>query len=121
MTPVAELSKDDTIAHYNAVLIEHLDSKFDLLIEGFQAFKAEVRSEISAFRNEVYARFDIVEAAIKCNAQAIRELQTDMREVKADIKDLQSDMKEVKIGLRGINNRLDDHEDRITCLDGSRA
>jgi hypothetical protein len=75
-TPVEELSKKDTIEHYNAIMIEELNSKIDIVIDGLEATKRELRGEISAFRTEVNNRFDMVEAAIKCNADGIRELKT---------------------------------------------
>lgn len=36
-TPIQNLEQKETMAHYNAVMLEDLHSKMDLLLEGFQA------------------------------------------------------------------------------------
>ena len=76
MTPVAELSPNDTIEHYNAVMIEDIRSTVKLLSEGMTTLRSELKGEISSLRTEMNGRFDVVEAAIRCNADPIRELQT---------------------------------------------
>ncbi len=107
MTPVAELSPSDTIEHYNAVMIEDIQSSVRLVAEGMDTIRVELKSEISSLRTEMNDRFDVVEAAIKCNADNIREVQTDM--------------KDVKTSLSRIEPRIDGQEERLTELETSQA
>ena len=95
-TPVEQLTPDDTIQHYNAVMIEQLNSKIDIIIEGMESMRVSLENKIEGLRNEMNARFEVVEAAIKCNAEGIRELRAMMHQVIA---------------------RFDDHEMRITNLE----
>ena len=133
MTPVAELSPSETNVHYSAVMIEEIRSSQKLVIEHMDGVEARLERKIEAvdnkledFRNEVNlrfkkvdARFDILEAAIKCNADGIRELQKDMKVVKTDIRELQGDMKEVKSALSRIEPLIDNHEERLNILEPS--
>jgi len=112
--PVAELSRDDTIAHYNAVMIEELRSSQKAVIEHVDIKIDALDRKLENFRSEVNNRFDIVEAAIKYNSMNIKELQAQMREAGGNIKDLQTSMMRVE-------GRLDDHEDRIATLEGSQV
>ena len=107
MTPVAELSRNDTIEHYNAVMIEDIRSSVKLLSEGMTSLRSELKGEISSLRTEMNGRFDVVEAAIRCNADNIRELQ--------------NDMKDVKTSLSRIEPLIDEHEERLTRLESSPA
>ncbi len=91
-TPVAELTTKQTLQHYNAIMIEEFNSKIDLVLEGMESLRHELRVDMAAFRNEVNSRFDLVEAAIKCNSQGIRELNAKMDR---------------------LSSRVDDHEERL--------
>lgn len=102
-TPVEQLTPEDSIAHYNAVMIEEIRSTVRTELEGLHTKVDSLENKMGAFRCEVNARFDTVEAAIKVNAQGIRELQTRMNHV------------EHKIDR--IIDRVDDHEERITSLE----
>lgn len=66
----------DTVEHYNAIMIEDLHSKIELVIEGLEVLRSEFRREISSFRNEVNGRFDVVEAAIRSHSHEIRNLHS---------------------------------------------
>ncbi len=95
-TPVEKLTSEDTIQHYNAIMLEQITSKIDIVIEGMESLRRELRGEVAALRNEMNARFEVVDAAIRCNAHGIKELRSMMHQA---------------IG------RLDGHEVRITNLE----
>ena len=93
--------------HYNAIMIEDLHSKIDLVIEGLELTRRELRAEIKAVRNDVENQFSLVHAAIRCNADGIRELRTDMQHVKNRLDRMEDKMDHVI-------DRVDDHEARLT-------
>lgn len=94
-TPVEQLQPNETIEHYNAVMIEDIRSIVNTAVEGLNSRMDSLENKIDTLRSEMNARFEIVEAAIKCNAQGIRELREMMHH---------------------IIHRVDDHEERITGL-----
>lgn len=62
--PVNELNAQDTIEHYNAVLVEEIRSQVQLVMEIVTNFKSELENKINDLRNEMARRFEIVEGAI---------------------------------------------------------
>lgn len=126
-TPVNELTREETIEHYNAVMIEEIRSTIRTELEGihsrmdsferkmdslekrmdsFENRMDSLENRMDSFRIEVNNRFDMLEAAIKCNADGIRELRVDVNHLKNEttgIKDL----------LIHVIDRVDDHEVRL--------
>jgi vacuolar-type H+-ATPase subunit I/STV1 len=103
-TPVEELSKKDTIEHYNAIMIEEIRSVVRAELEGMHSRMDSFEGRLESFRNEVNSRFDLVETAIKCNSQAIRELRNDMDRRFSEMSDK----------MDHVIDRVDVHEERLT-------
>ncbi len=94
-TPIEDLNGKSTIEHYNAVLLEHIDSKIDTVIEVVQTTEKRSNKRFDDFRSEVNQRFDLVEAAIKYHSGEIKGLKSDVSELKSDVSELKSDVKEL--------------------------
>lgn len=105
-TPVRELTGNESIEHYNAIMIEEIRSVVRSELEGIHARMDAFENKLESFRIEVNGRFNVVEAAIRCNADAIRELRVDVNRLK-------NEMTEVKGILNHVANRVDDHEERV--------
>lgn len=81
-TPVEQLGTDDTIQHYNAVLIEDMRSTVDTALEGVYARLDVLDDKITAFdtklesfRKDVEIQFEILGAEVRRNTQTINELR----------------------------------------------
>lgn len=111
-----------TPSHCNAVLLEDIRSKMELVIEGMNTTRSELKCEIGDFRKEVNQRFEIVESAIKHNSEKIENVRT---ELKSEIQDVRTELKDVETRLSGkidkVGARVDNHEKRITALEDSRV
>ena len=52
-TPIEELDQKETLMHYNAVLIEEQNSKFQLVLERMDALSEQVDRKIEALRDDM--------------------------------------------------------------------
>lgn len=124
-TPVEDLGPNGRVAHYNAILLESVNSKMDQVIEGVDSFRVSVDQKIGGLRDEMNGRFDIVEAAIRMNSQDIRGLKTDVSTLKTDVRGIKSEMHEMETRLSAkidrITDRVDNHEERISTLEAGRS
>lgn len=109
---------NNEIAHYNAVLIEGLHSKMDLVVEGMLSTKKELKRDISEFRCEVNQRFELVELAIKHHSSEIKELKTDVKELKTDVKELKTDVKELKTSVKNLEAKVDKLDTKVDKIGG---
>lgn len=122
------------VEHYNAIMIEDLHSKIDLVVEGLEGLRSEmksefktVRSEIAALRNDMNSKFSLAYAATRCNADDIRanangiqgnatniqELRTKLEAMHIDVKYLSRDMLDAKSNLRHIIKLVENHEQQL--------
>ncbi|MFR1761293.1 coiled-coil domain-containing protein, partial [Frisingicoccus sp.] len=65
---------------------------------------------------ELQTEMKEVKEDIRVMKEDIRELQTEMKEVKADIKELQTEMKEVKEDIQGMKVDIQDTKDDVQEL-----
>ncbi len=100
---VKDLTEKEELEHYMSIMMEEFQSKLDLVVEGMEALRSEmrsnivsVRSEIASVRSDMNNQFSFLNAAIRCNADGIRVLNSKMDHVIA---------------------RVDDHEERIGTLE----
>lgn len=113
-TPVENLSYEATLRHYNAILMEDINSKFNLVLESVQSFREEYKREIQEFRNETNQRFDVLELAVKDNTKQIKELKTDVGILKTDVAGLKTDVAELKQETQSIRTELRQVEGRLS-------
>ncbi len=64
-TPISELGEKDTIMHYNAVLIEELNSKMQLVIESMQATAKQLGDKMDAMRAELIDKMEMVRLELR--------------------------------------------------------
>lgn len=109
-TSVKDLGKNDTLKHYNAVLLEDLHTKMDQVLESVIIFRNELKTEINDFRQEVNGRFAILEGAVKCNAAAIRRnselIQKNADNIKSMDKRLSGQIANVRTDMKSMDERL---------------
>ena len=104
--------------HYNSVLLEDIQSKIGLVIEGMYTIKDELKREIKETRDEL-------KQDIKLNQLAITKTREDMSamecRLKQEISDVRVDMHAMENRLtekiEGNNTRLKDHDKRISVLE----
>ncbi len=129
-TPVKNLKKSETIAHYNAILIENIESNMKAVIESVEATESRLSNEMSEFRKEVNNRFEIVEGVLRIHSRDINELKTDVSGLKTDVSGLKTDVSGLKTEMHEMEQRLtekidkivekvDDHETRIIKLESA--
>ena len=58
-TPLDRLNEKETLMHYNAVLMEDIKSKFELIIEGMESMRVEFDRQLEAIRNEFDQKLQI--------------------------------------------------------------
>ena len=75
-TPVGELGEKDTIMHYNAVMLEEIKSKMELVIEYMATIKHGLEQKIEELRNEMNQRFDALNYKIDKIATRVDDHET---------------------------------------------
>lgn len=127
-TEIKNLNKEDTIEHYNAVLIEQILSEVQAVAEKVENSDAKSEERYQLLRKEMNERFEVVEAAIGYHSGEIKGLRTDMQGLKTGVQDLKTDMQGLKTDMQGLktelhqvevrlSNKIDGHESRITTLE----
>jgi len=116
-TPVEKLLHSEELDHYRSILMEEFHAKFDLVLESIGTFRSEFKSEIKALRNDMDNQFSLVHAAIRCNADAIRELQSKTDQLSVDVCTNGNAIKQLNTKMDHLIDRVDDHDDRITHLE----
>jgi|GEM_PF-6718520 len=74
-TRVEELKGEETLAHYNSVMLEDINSKMDLVLESVADFKREL-SELNAKIDQVYDRLDRRFTTLELAFRALKEEMT---------------------------------------------
>lgn len=100
----------EKVEQYNAVLLEDIRSKMELVIEVVDSTKTELKGEMRSFKENVNDRFDVLETVVKKNSSNIVGLKTGMKDME----------KRLSTKIDGIRYRVDDHEERITTLETDR-
>lgn len=113
-TEIKDLNREDTIEHYNAVLLEQIDSKMSTVIEVMEATKTELKRDMNNLEKKLTQDNELIKGALRDLAG--RQIATDK---KVDI--LTSEMHEVETRLTGkidkIGEKVDNHEGRIVNLE----
>lgn len=127
-TAFPELGMEDTISHYNAVLIEDLTSSMKQVVEGMEHTRISLESKIDDFREEVNRRFETLEAAVTGHSGMLAEqgktlaghsgkLDKLQNTVDGHTERLENIEKTVQRIETTFGERLDDHGRRITVLE----
>ena len=76
-TPIDELEEKETIMHYNAVMIEELNSKIQLVLECVQASTKQlddkIESKVESLRTELLNKIEILRLEFRFKFDRITE------------------------------------------------
>lgn len=111
---VSELSEEGRIAHYSAVLVEDLKSQFKLVIEHVEGVRETLGQKIDTLEHKVGTleqRFDKLEYKV----------DKGFAEVAKKFAENEIWQQEAIRVLGRIDLTLDNHEERITHLEGAVA
>ncbi|MFH1873723.1 MAG: hypothetical protein ABH859_00855 [Pseudomonadota bacterium] len=115
-----ERNQNGTAEHYNAVLLEDIRSNMQMLAEGMQTMKAELKADIQGVDQRLTQEIRLTQHALEKTNDKIDNVRT---ELKSDIENIRSDMQAMEerlsVKLDRNNDRLEDHETRITALESN--
>ncbi len=136
--PLDKLGKKESVAHYNAILIEEIKSGMQQVIEGMESTRVVLEEKIDDFRKEVNGRFEVIEVAVTAHSKILNEhgtkvdnlqktveghtvrldsIEKGMGEVKGQLSTHSVKLESIETKIDGQNGRLDDHETRINALE----
>lgn len=136
--PAAKRKPSRSVAHYNAVLIEDLQSQFKLVIEHVEGFRDSIRQEMAEGFRQVHERLNVHEQYLKVNEKRWQDNEkrwqdNDKRwqdnekrwqdnekrwqDNEKHWQDNEAWQREAMACLVRIENKVDNHEDRITTLE----
>ena len=127
-TPIKDLKGKESIEHYNAVLLEGIDSKMKQVIEGMETTKESLTKKVDEFRDEVNQRFDMIENVVLTHSGQLQNIEATLADHGKQLADhgkqlveLKGDVKEIKAAVKHLDEKftekIDDHEDRIVILE----
>ena len=140
-TPIEKLNKNETIEHYNAVLLEDIKSKMELVIEGMEITKESIHKEVSEFRCETNQRFDMIEGIVREHSGQLQNIEATLADHGRQLADHGRQLTDhgrqltdhgrqltdhggrldrIETKVDKIGERLDNHETRITTLETAR-
>ena len=112
-TPVAELTGEETLVHYNTILLEEVRSMMKFVLEALESLRSEFHATLEASRREINQRLDVHEAVLRKHSDDIRGIKDDIRGIKADIEDIKIDIEGIKEDIQGHSNDIRGLKDDI--------
>lgn len=114
---IDELSQKETIAHYNAVMIEELRSQFKFVIEKSEGVEERTRQLINELHQKTEERFDDVDLVLRKHSEMF--VQVDQRfdrlVKKVDGHDQRFESLEHKFDR--LEKKVDGHDQRFDTLE----
>lgn len=92
------------------VLLEEVRSELKRVSEGQVQFREHVDQEFHLLRAEMNQRFEIVEQAIKENAQGIRKNREAIRENREAIREIRTELTSLRSDVTKLTERFEAHE-----------
>jgi len=80
---------------YMEILLEEMRSKFDLVLEGHAALRAEIQE----YRRESNEKHELTGFMIKTLAGEVSQLRADVNELRSDVNELRSDVNAIRADL----------------------
>lgn len=102
-TLIEELNTKETIMHYNAVLLEEQNSKFQLVLERMDALSEQVDRKIQAIDHKI----EILSEKVDRKIEALRDDMLDME-------------RRICSKINRLIERGDNHECRIAAIEASQ-
>ena len=121
-TPVKELNEGDTIVHYNAVLIEDLNSKMQLVLECVQVM-AERMDKLESRMEKLESRMEKLENRMEKLENRMDGLEGRVSTVEFAVRGLKDDTLDMErricSKINRITERCQNHERRFDALEAS--
>jgi len=105
-----------TNEHYNAILLEDIDSKMQLVIEGMESTKTELNENMKNLEKKMDDRFDVLETVVRQNSKDITVLKQDVSVLKQDVSVLKQDVSTIKHDMNNMDERLSTKIDKLTDM-----
>jgi hypothetical protein len=130
-TSVKDLKRGETIQHYNAILIEDIKSKMELVIEGMEGTKEVIRKEVKQSEQRVTGEIALLKTVVHRHSgdlemeatirrglsENIKENNLQIVETNKKIETLQEQIKQMEVRLiDAINTRIDEHEAKPAAI-----
>jgi len=87
-TPVKELRKGETIEHYNAVLLEDIKSKMELVIEGMEGTRVSLKEDMSNLDRKLTGEIELLKGVAHRHSSGIDMLVVAQNSTSNNIKEL---------------------------------
>lgn len=132
-------TKNGTVEHYNAILLEDIKSKMETVIEGMQATEGRLAAQMNDMKTELKGDIEMLKAVVTTHSGEINDLKAGMSGLTAEVSGLKTEVQkldakidqveirlsdkieatrtELKSEMQHANGRWDDHETRITTLE----
>lgn len=108
-TPVNKLQGKETIEHYNDILLEDMNKKFDIILEATISTKETLEKKIDNLNKRMDQKFEVVEWAIPEHSKQIKGLGCEVKKHGEAI--LRVEQKVDKIAVS-----VESHETRLTVV-----
>ena len=103
------------------ILLESIDSKFQVTLEAFQTLNQKIDTKIDDLRIELKQDIAVVDSKVmglskrldsveKRLSDEIAEVKVDLAEVKADLAEVKADLAEVKVDLSAHRSNTEMHQ-----------
>ncbi|MFA4874601.1 MAG: hypothetical protein WC956_00235 [bacterium] len=109
-TPVEDLDEKETLMHYNAVLIEELNSKIQLILECVKASSDELGGRISSLESRIIN----LETRVTNLENRISTLELAFRNLKDDMLDME---RRICSKINRVAERCENYECRLVALE----
>ncbi len=120
-SPVKELDEKETLMHYNAVLIEELNSKMQLVLELVKASHEETGRRFASMEEKFERRFATLELALRSfkdeTDKRFSAQELGFRGLKDDMADME---RRICSKINRIAERCDNHECRLGALEANQ-
>lgn len=125
-------TKNETVEHYNAILLEDIKSKMEAVIEGMQSVETRLTSKMDDMEAHLSSDITMLKTAVTAHSGEIKELKTAVTAHSGEIRKLESNMQAMEQRLDTkidqVETRLSDkidkqdarwtnHENRLTALE----
>ncbi len=123
-TPVKNLKPDETIEHYNAVLLEDIRSKMQQVIEGMDSTKTEIKRELGEFRAEANEHFEMLDTVVREHSGQLQNIERQLADQSKQLADQSKQLADHGKQLAGhgkqlaeINHHLTNHDRKFDAID----
>ncbi len=104
------------------VLLEEMNDKFSLVLEGHDAIRHEFKEQINEIKEEQQLFKSLLKGShdqLKSEIQGVRiELKEEIRGVRIELKETKEELREeMASGFNALGSKVEGHEDRIRFLE----